>query len=287
MKSVSKVLVLSLVCSASYSYSDTIYGVTTNAAANGFNWAMANVLPQQAGLQVNNVIYQYTAIKDPSADMLVHVQNENAQGDGYIFRETDDWSGLPGNRINKIVAVNDIPIGFWGRGSIEVEGTGSVADPNVIYTYKYDPCYDPQSNPSCPGYLPPIPPPPEPNLDSYNALSDEAVLEATKETDPELFDRDGKNRRENREEPDDRLEKGLAASENALDIASDVSQDFMISAITNQARFDPYYQKQIEGGVYVETVSLPTKDIPDNRRGLRNGLAQQVLHEQMIKLQYK
>lgn len=278
---------LSLVCSASYSSSDTIYGVTTNAAANGFNWAMANVLPQQAGLQVNNVIYQYTAIKDPSADMLVHVQNENAQGDGYIFRETDDWSGLPGNRINKIVAVNDIPIGFWGRGSIEVEGAGSVADPNVIYTYKYDPCYDPQSNPSCPGYLPPLPSPPESNFDPYNALSDEAVLEATKETDPELFDRDGKNRREIKEEPDDWLEKGLAASENALEIASDVSQDFMISAITNQARLNPYYQKQIDGGVYTETVLLPTKDIPDNKRALRNNLAQQVLHERMIQLQYK
>ncbi len=287
MRNVLKVLVLLQAFSASYSFSDTIYGITTNAASNGFNWAMANVLPQQAGLQVNNVIYQYTAIKDPAADMLVHVQNENAQGDGYIFRETDDWSGLPGNRINKIVAVNDIPIGFWGKGSIEIEGTGSVADPNVIYTYKYDPCYDPQSSPSCPGYLPPIPSPPEPNLDSYNALSDEAVLEATKETDPELFDRDGKNRRENREEPDDRLEKGLAASENALDIASDVSQDFMISAITNQARFNPYYQKQIDGGVYVETVSLPSKDIPDNKRALRNNLAQQVLHEKMIQLQYK
>ena len=278
---------LSLAFSASYSSSDTIYGVTTNAAANGFNWAMANVLPQQAGLQVNNVIYQYTAIKDPSADMLVHVQNENARGDGYIFRETDDWSGLPGNRINKIVAVDDIPIGFWGRGSIEVEGTGSVADPNVIYTYKYDPCYDPQSNPSCPGYLPPLPPPPEPNLDPYNALSDEAVLEATKETDPELFDRDGKNRREIEEEPDDWLEKGLAASENALEIASDVSQDFMISAITNQERLNPYYQKQIDGGVYTETVLLPTKDIPDNKRALRNNLVQQVLHERMIQLQYK
>ena len=278
---------LSLAFSASYASSDTIYGVTTNAAANGFNWAMANVLPHQAGLQVNNVIYQYTAIKDPSADMLVHVQNENARGDGYIFRETDDWSGLPGNRINKIVAVDDIPMGVWGRGSIEVEGTGAVADPNVIYTYKYDPCYDPQSNPSCPGYLPPLPPPPEPNLDPYNPLSDEAVLEATKETDPELFDRDGKNRREIKEEPDDWLEKGLAASENALEIASDVSQDFMISAITNQERLNPYYQKQIDGGVYTETVLLPTKDIPDNKRALRNNLVQQVLHERMIQLQYK
>lgn len=282
-----KVLALLLACSASYSYSDTIYGITTNAASNGLNWAMSNVLPQQAGLQVNNVIYQYTANKDPSADMLVHVQNENAQGDGYIFRETDDWSGLPGNTINKIVAVNDIPIQLWGKGSIEVEGNGSVSDPNVVYTYKYDPCYDPQSSPACPGYIPPIPVNQEPDLDIYDALDDEAVLKATEETDPELFDRDGKNRRESQEASDDRLERGLAASENALNIASGAAQDFMMASMANQVRFDPYYTKQIAGGVYVETVSLPTKNIPDNKRGLRNGLAQQVLHEQMIKLQYK
>lgn len=282
-----KVLVLLLACSASYSYSETIYGITTNAASNGLNWVMSNVLPQQAGLQVNNVIYQYTAIKDPSDDMLVYVQNENAQGDGYIFRETDDWSGLPGNTINKIVAINDLPIQLWGNGSIEVEGSGSVSNPNVVYTYKYDPCFDPQSSPACPGYIPPIPVNQEPDLDIYDALDDEAVLSATEETNPELFDRDGKNRKESQEAIDDRLEQGLAASENALNIASGAAQDFMMASMANQMRFDPYYTKQIAGGVYVETVSLPTKDIPDNKRGLRNGLAQQVLHEQMIKLQYK
>jgi hypothetical protein len=276
-----------LAYSASYSYSETIYGITANASSNGLNWVMSNVLPQQAGLQVNTVIYQYTANKDPSADMLVHVQNENAQGDGYIFRETDDWSGLPGNTINKIVAVNDIPIQLWGNGSIEVEGNGSVSDPNVVYTYKYDPCYDPQSSPACPGYIPPIPVNQEPDLDLYDALDDEAVLKATEETDPELFDRDGKNRRESQEAADDRLEKGLAASENALNIASGAAQEFMIASMANQIRFDPYYTKQIAGGVYVETVSLPIKDIPDNKRGLRNGFAQQVLHEQMVKSQYK
>lgn len=269
----------------SCSYSETIYGTTSNAASNGLNWVMANVLPQQAGLQVGNVIYQYTANKDPNADMLVHVQNENAQGDGYIFRETDDWSGLPGNTINKIVAVGDIPIQLWGDGSIEVEGDGSVSNPTVAYTYKYDPCFDPQSDPSCPDYIPPIPEPE--TVELYDALNDQAVLDATSETDPELFDRDGKNRREVEREEDDRLEKGLAASDNALDIASETSQDFMVAAMANQKRFDPYYQVDIDGGVYTETIALPTKDIPDNKRGLRNNLAQQVLHERMVQSQYK
>jgi len=246
---------------------------------------MSNVLPQQAGLQVGNVIYQYTAVKDPDADMLVHVQNQNAQGDGYVFRETDDWSGLPGNTINKIIPVSDLPIQLWGDGSIEVEGDGSVSNPTVAYTYKYDPCFDPQSDPSCPGYLPPIPEPE--TVDVYDALNDQAVLEATQETAPELFDRDGKNRREVKREADDRLEQGLAASENALNIASGAAQDFMVAAMANEQRFDPYYEAKINGGVYVDAVTLPTKDIPDNPRGLRNGLAQQLLHEKMVQSQYK
>jgi len=282
---VHKALVLLLASLASYSYSDTIYGITSNAASNGLNWVMSNVLPQQAGLQVSSVIYQYTAIKDPEADMLVHVQNQNAQGNGYVFRETDNWSGLPGNTINKVVAVSDIPIQLWGNGEIEVEGNGLVSNPNVLYTYKYDPCYDPQSSPACPGYMPPIPEPE--TVDVYDALNDQSVLEATEETDPDLFDRDGKNRREVKREASDRLEQGLAASENALNIASGSAQDFMVAAMANEQRFDPYYMAKINGGVYIDTVTLPTKDIPDNKRGLRNSLAQQVLHQQMVKSQYK
>lgn len=280
-----RALALLLAFSASYSSSETIYGATPNAASTGLNWVMGNVLPQQAGLQVTGVVYQYTAIKDPDDDMVVHVQNENAQDTGYIFRETDDWSGLPGNTINKLIPVGDIPIQLWGKGSIDVEGNGEVTDPNVVYTYKYDPCFDPQSDPSCPGYLPPIPEP-EP-VDVYDALNDQAVLEATQETDPELFDRDNKNRREVERADDDRLEQGLAASENALSIASETSQDFMVAAMANELRFDPYYAAKLKGGVYRDTVTLPTKDIPDNPRGLRNGLAQQLLHQQMIESQYK
>ena len=264
-----------------------VYGSTANAAFFGMNWVMSNVLPQQAGLEVGTVIYRYTTVKDESADMVVHVQNENALGNGYIFRETDDWSGQPGNTISKIVPVNNIPIGFWGNGSIEVEGEGQVVDPNVIYTYKYDPCFDAQSDPSCPGYIPPIPDPPPPPPEIYNALDDEAVQEATEETDPELYDRDNRRRREERAEEGKRLERGLAAAENALNISSELAQDFMIDLLANEARFNPYFVQTIPGGVYTETVALPTKDIPDNGRALRNNLAQQLLHEQMIEAQYE
>ena len=84
---------LALLVSSSYCYSeDTVYG---QGNAFGLNWVMTQVLPQQAGLTVNGVIYSYETVKETEDAMLVHVQNENALGEGYIFRETDDWSGLP------------------------------------------------------------------------------------------------------------------------------------------------------------------------------------------------
>ena len=276
-----------LVCLPSYSYSDPItYGATGNAAQNGLNWVMSQVLPDAAGLSVNGVVYQYTAVKETEDDMIVYVQNENAEGDGYIFREVDDWSGLPGETINKLVSVNNIPIGAWGDGSIEVEGTGSVEDPNVIYTYKIDRCYDPQADPSCPGYVPPIELPEIEAIDIYDALSDDAVREATEETDPELYDRDKKRQRKAEENSEDRLENALAATENALTMALGASQDAMMASMSRLEQLTSYYTVDIPGGVYRETVSLPQTDMPDNKAGLRNGLAQQILHEKMVQSQY-
>lgn len=272
----------------SYSYSsEIVYGSTGNAASQALSWAMANVLPQQAGLQVGSVIYRYTAIKDPSSDMLVHVQNQDALGSGYVFRETDDWSGLPGNTINKIVSVNDIPIQRWGDGSIAVEGNGQVSDPSVIYTYKYDPCFNPQSNPACPGYQPPVPDQEAIDHSIYDALDDSAVLAATAETDPDLYDRDRKRKTKSDKQEDAIIQQGLAASENALNISSDTAQAFMIDAMANENRFNPYYKAAIAGGSYTDAVSMPNRDLPDNNKGLRNNLAQQILHERMVDLQYK
>ena len=247
---------------------------------------MSQVLPDAAGLSVNGVVYQYTAVKETEDGMIVYVQNENAEGDGYIFREVDDWSGLPGETINKLVAVNNIPITAWGNGSIEIEGKGSVEDPNVIYTYKIDPCYDAQADPSCPGYVPPIETPEIEPIEIYDALNDQAVLEATEETDPELYDRDKKRQRDSEENAENPLEAALAAIDNALTLAADVSQEAMMADMARIDTFTPYYQASIAGGVYQETVSLPKTDIPDNKAALRNNLAQQILHEKMIQSQY-
>ena len=90
------------------SYSEEIYGTTNNAAAFGLNWVMTNILPSQAGLEGNGLVYQDTAVKDPETGMIVYVQNEYADGSVYIFRNADDWTGLPGHTILKKFAMPNL-----------------------------------------------------------------------------------------------------------------------------------------------------------------------------------
>jgi hypothetical protein len=55
----------------------------------------------------------------------------------------------------------------------------------------------------------------------------------------------------------------------------------------NTAVGNTYLTATIPGGQYKETVRLVDATLPDSRAGLRNGLAQQILHEKMVSQQYK
>jgi hypothetical protein len=249
---------------------------------------MVNIMPDVVGLDVTGVYYRYSIGKDPSADALVHVQNENALGSGYIFSETDDWSGIAGNTITKAVPVENIPLQYWGLGSIEVEGEASISDASVIYTYRVDQCANPQASPSCEGYVAPVPSVTTSEQDAYNALEDDAYQIASKKTDQEYRDEE----QATEDQSDDkerkaRLERGLAASRNALALASGVSQDAILAAMGYTADMDAYYAAELDGGAYADVPMLVDGKLPENQRGLRNGLAQQVLHEQMLAMQYE
>lgn len=248
---------------------------------------MQNVLPQQAGLTVNNVIYSYTTIKEESDAMLVHVQNENAIDGGYIFRSTDDWTGIPGNTINKVVAVGDIPIDYWGDGEIVWEGDGKVTDPKVVYTYRYDTCFDPQTDPSCPGFKPEIPD--IPNVEVVDPLDDDMLQN---ELDREMTMRDEDQEEQERkqvaeeEEEEDSvdLESILGTVDRSLQNALDTQRHNQLSAMSN---FSQGYYAQIPDTVYNDTVELKDASLPINRRGRRLQFAQDLLHEKMIKSQYR
>lgn len=248
------------------------------------------VVPDDPGLSINGVLYRYTTVKDADSPMLVHVQNDDADGEGYIFRETDDWTGLPGNTITKLVSLNNIPISRWGDGAIEVEGEGQVTDPSVVYTYQIDNCFNPQSDPTCPGYIDPLTflASQEP-VEAYDPMDDQAVADTLEATDPELYEEEEEDetiQSEKAEATKDTFQRGLAASQNALTIANKFSQDRMIRAINLSVNMYPYYATSMRGGVYKETTALVDSQLPENPRGLRNGLAQQLLHEKMVAEQY-
>ena len=279
----------------SYSYSESIspyFGTTPNAAAGGHTWSMGTVLPTPPGLDINGVIYSYTPNKNTEDDMKVHVQNEKVGG-GYIFRETDDWSGAPGGiEIRKVVPViPQLPRELWGDGSIEVEGTGTVEDATVIYSYKVDPCYDPQFDPNCPGYVTPVPVIATPEIEIYDATEDEYVnlssdeqvlLEENERAVEEELDEDEEEEEKRKRE----YRLAMLADTNAAQLFAESQRIQQMNEIMQNQVNNTYLNKVINGGVYNETIKLVDKKIDDNKQGLRNGLAQQLLHEEMVNMQY-
>jgi len=280
-----------------YCYSDNIapyYGTTGNAAQGGYSWSMKDILPAPPGLDINGVFYRYTANKNPEDDMKVHVQNKNANGTGYIFRDTEDWSASPGGiEVRKVIGIGDIPREAWGDGSIEIEGTGTVDNASVIYSYKVDPCYDPQFSPSCPGYKVPVPVIPEVKLEIYDATQDEYVNLSNEEkvSIEENEERLSEKEEEEKEAEEEkkrkyRLEKLMSVADAAALFAETQVIEQMNSIMQNQIN-NTYLTATIPGGQYKETIVLVDAKLPENKAGLRNGLAQQLLHEKMVSQQYK
>ena len=274
----------------SYSYSETVpeYGVTNNAVSGqSLTWDMQNILPVPGGLLINGVVYKYTVEKDQAAGFEVSVQNENALGDGYIFKETDDWSNLPGSTISKLVPLGNIPMEYFGQGSIDAIGDGNVSDPVVRYSYRLDPCYVPLSDPSCPGYVNALydwlkengllPEDANANDPYYDELVQAAL---NKETDLE----EDETKTEEDEIVDEEIEL-LNAGASISALVDPAIQNSIMVSLSMIPNFENYYDVKITGGVYEETITLQDTELPDNAAGMRN-LAQDSLHKSMVRLQY-
>jgi hypothetical protein len=236
-------------------------------------------------MDISGVIYSYTPIKEVEDDFTVTVQNEKVGG-GYVFQDTEDWSGGPGIKIQKLVPLPYTPISQFGKGSIETTGKGSVENASVLYMYRFDACYNPQSDPSCSGYIQPLPV--IPVIEIYDALEDDAVKEANEETDSDLYDKEEEETKETDkdEEDEDRLEIALAASSNALTIANTISQGVLVQAMNIATNINSYYTARIPSTVYEDTIDLQGGVIVDNKKAFRS-LAQDNLMDEMIQEQYK
>ena len=242
---------------------------------------MQNVLPQQAGLTISHIVYEYGVIKEEQDAMLVHVQNEDAINGGYIFRSTDDWTGQPSNVVKKIKPASQLPIQYWGPGSIEVEGKGDVVDPSVKYKWRYDPCFDPQSDPECPGYIIPV------NLEDIlpvvqDPLEDQYIQEEL-ERQAEIEEEDEVQRKERLKKNKRDIEKLLGGINTKL--MSDLAL-IQEAAYFSVNLFPTSYYDTINGGVYEDALQLIDAELPDNKAGKRVNYTQQKLHEEMIQSQY-
>lgn len=289
-------LLVAWACWPSYSYSESIapyFGTTGNAAADqAMRWAMGNVLPEPPGVSVNGVFYSYTPDKVTEDDFKVTIGNEKVGG-GTIWSDTEDWSGHPGGiQVRKVIGLPNVPKELWGDGYITTEGTGTVEDATVIYSYQVNPCYDPQFDPNCPGYVAPVPPVVEVTIEIYDATQDENVNLSSEELvlieeNEEQLDREKEEEEKEAEERlrKYRLEKAMAAVDASAMFAENQRIQQMNQAMQSAVDL-AYVSATIPGGNYKETVVLVDNKIDDNKQGLRNGLAQQLLHEEMIQMQY-
>ena len=268
-----------LACYSSYSHSEIVYGTSSTT---GLNWVMTQILPEYAGLEINGLVYQYTTVKDADAAMIVTVANENING-GYIFRDSEDWSGVPGNTIRKKFILPNSLAELWGGGSITWTGEGDVTDASILYSYKYDTCFDPQSDPSCPGYEEKVEVPEIPFVDP---LSDEFIImqmEQQAKIDEQQEEED-RRRRQRENAIESAIEKVLGDGSNpkladAELQAAKLAELYKILPVT--------YYNGLYGGVYEETVVLSGGEIKDSLKGRKAVFRQEALHETMINLQYE
>lgn len=249
---------------------------------------MPDVLPDASGLEVDSVLYSYRIQKETGDWVTVFVQNSLADGSGYVFRERDDWKpgSISGTQIVKIVPLGRIHRDAFGDGSIEVVGPGSTYDESVIYSYRVDPCYDPQASPNCPGFT--IPEINTPEYEAYYAwLNGDADISIS---DPRYSKEnlESESERETREAEEDKDRK--ARLESALFEAGRVelfARALALDAAASSPNISSYYATNIPGGEYRDATVLKDSTIPNSRRGLRNGLAQQLLHQRMVDSQYR
>jgi len=269
---------------ATSAHSEYLYGISGNMAGTGHTWGMNAIGPSNTrGLRINGVYYQYTPVKNTEDDMLVHVRNKKVGG-GYIFSSTDDWSGLSGGiPITKGFLIDNLPIELWGDGSIDVEGDGSVVDANVIYSYKYNnDCLTPMSDPSCPGYTDAVlSMMGDHTIEAYDPMSDDNIQDVIEEK-ADLEE-------EPEEEASDKemLQKILSSVDESVLTANVLSQNLLLFSMTRLVTLNPYYDKKLAGGTYKETIVLDGGNLPDNKKGARVGLAQQLLHTKMVGMQYE
>jgi hypothetical protein len=78
-------------------------------------------------------------------------------------------------------------------------------------------------------------------------------------------------------------EMGEAAS---LDAQKEI-QSYILALLNFNLGFNSYNSSMVDGLFYVDRDIYKDKKIPENQRGLRNGLANEILHNKLVDIQYE
>ena len=255
-------------------------------------WDMTKVLPPDAGLEVQGIFHKYTITKESSADATVSIVNKNVNGSGNIYERHDNWDQLPSNTKIGFDVVTPSLGKRWGKGSIGVTGEATLSDVIVAYNYRFDPCFIPLSDPSCPDYDSALyqylldndlinnePDVNDPFYDEWVQFQLERKAEEQEEEQAE------KEKQEEEEQEELKMERALSVAGAAEQIANPMQQLAMMQQLASTGTLDSYYGATIEGGTYEDTIELKDTEIKDNYKALRN-LAQDKLHRTIVRSQY-
>ena len=274
------------------SYSEVVNGSTENVSSNAYTWVMQNILPAQTGLTIEGVYHKYTITKDANADAIVSITNENIDGTGYIYEYHDTWDQLPSNTKFKYDPIASSLGALWGKGEIKVTGDGTLSDVNIRYQYKFDTCFIPLSDPTCPDFRNAL----------YQYLIDNDLLNNEPNVDDPYYNEWVKFQLEQTAKEEEKLEvadeEELEEEEEKLTmqdlfsvegltkrLSDPFEQVKMLQKMASLEKLEGYYAVEIQGGNYEDTTKLVDKSIKDNFRALRN-LSQNKVHEEMINMQY-
>lgn len=116
--------------------------------------------------------------------------------------------------------------------------------------------------------------------------SSEGSSESDSEGDSESSEQDSKS--DKKKKLVAKRAKSLAEKmSDAATLEAQQAVQAQVLALINYVPNFATYGGTINGGYYADANGYPDTQVPESRRGLRNGLAQQILHNQMVDMQYE
>ena len=127
----------------------------------------------------------------------------------------------------------------------------------------------------------------EPSSDEDSGDEEEVMVAETEKEEPTAKEKQKSKEKKMREIITAKLnnlakEMGEAAS---LDAQKEI-QSYILALLNFNLGFNSYNSSMVDGLFYIDRDIYKDKEIPENQRGLRNGLANEILHNKLVDIQY-